>query len=297
MTNPRPAPTPLRKNLTGSFSSPAGGNPTGAMVEAAYAHHEVLARFVNCDVQPADLADAVRGAVAMGWLGFSLSLPHKQAVLPLLDDLAESAGLIGAVNCVVVGEDRRLTGNNTDGQGFVAALRTRVDPRGQRVVLFGAGGAARAIAVELALAGAAAVRIVNRDAAKAEAIAALLRERIGVDASASAWQGPYAIDEDATIAVNATSVGLAPHADAMLDVEPESLRSDLLVCDVIPNPPETAFLREAARRGATTLDGRWMLVNQAAINLGLWLGLDPDRAVMHEALSAAIGDWRHPTTS
>lgn len=290
-----PEPTPLRPTLTGSFSSPAGGNPTGAMVEAAYAHHGVLGRFVNCDVAPELLGDAVRGAVAMGWIGFNLSLPHKQAVIPLLDDLAPSAALIGAVNCVQI-TDRGLTGNNTDGQGFVQALRERRDPRGARVVLFGSGGAARAIAVELALAGAAEITVVNRSVERAAELARVVRDNSDAAATAVAWAGSFALPADADVVVNGTSIGLAPDTEARVDLVADTILPGMLVCDVIPNPPDTALLREARAHGAETLDGRSMLVNQAAINLGLWLGLDPDRAVMRSALDTAIGDWRHPTS-
>ena len=98
--------TPFLKLLTGSFSTPAGQNPTGVMVEAAYAHHDIPARYINCDVAPANLADAVRGAVAMGWIGFNCSLPHKQSVIKHLNEPGKSASLIGAVNCVVRRGDR-----------------------------------------------------------------------------------------------------------------------------------------------------------------------------------------------
>lgn len=288
-------PTPLRPNLTGSFSSPAGGNPTGAMVEAAYAHAGVLARFVNCDVPPERLPAAVRGAIAMGWIGFNLSLPNKQVVIPLLDRLAPSATLIGAVNCVQITDDG-LIGHNTDGQGFVQALRERRDPRGTRVVLFGAGGAARAIAVELALAGAARITVVNRHVERAEEIAAIVRESSATDAVAVAWDDTFEVPTGTDVVVNATSIGLAPDTGARVDVDPDTLGPGMLVCDVIPNPPDTALLREARAHGAETLDGRAMLANQAAINLGLWMGLEPDLDVMRAALDAAIGDWRHPTS-
>src|SRR6266545_6608208 len=96
------------KLLTGSFSTPAGGNPTGVMVEAAYAHHDIPARYINCDITPVNLTDAVRGAFAMGWIGFNCSLPHKQTVIPLLAELGKSASLIGAVNCVVRRKDRLI---------------------------------------------------------------------------------------------------------------------------------------------------------------------------------------------
>src|SRR5215218_9714824 len=147
--------------LTGSFSQGADDNPTVEMIEAAYRHHGIDARYINCEVGPAALADAVRGARAMGWAGFNCSIPHKVAVIEHLDGLAESAAVIGAVNCAVR-RDGAYVGENTDGQGFLTALRSVTDPRGKSVVVFGAGGAARAIAVEAALAGARRVTIVNR---------------------------------------------------------------------------------------------------------------------------------------
>ena len=139
--------------ITGCFAQPAAENPTVAMVEAAYRAAGLDARYLNCEVAPADLGDAVRGARAMQWAGFNCSIPHKVAVIEHLDELASSAAIIGAVNCVVR-RDGRLIGENTDGQGFLTSLRTVVDPAGKRVVVLGAGGAARAISVETALAGA-----------------------------------------------------------------------------------------------------------------------------------------------
>src|SRR6266545_3806406 len=146
--------------LTGSFATPAAENPTVAMIEAAYRHHGLDARYINCDVAPGLLGDAVRGARAMGWAGFNCSIPHKVPVIEHLDGLGDSAAVIGAVNCVVRRDDRYV-GENTDGQGFLSALRTVVDPAGTSFVVFGAGGAARAIAVEAALAGAGPITIVN----------------------------------------------------------------------------------------------------------------------------------------
>ena len=131
--------------LTGSFAQPAAENPTVAMIEAAYRHHGLEWRYVNCEVAPEQLAAAVRGARAMGWAGFNCSLPHKLTVIEHLDGLAPSAEIIGAVNTVVM-RDGLWIGENTDGQGFVEALRPVCDLEGQRVTLFGAGGAARAVA-------------------------------------------------------------------------------------------------------------------------------------------------------
>jgi shikimate dehydrogenase len=286
-----PTTDPLLPDLTGSFSTPAAGNPTGVMVEAAYAHHGIGARYINCDVAVDDLGDAVRGAKAMGWIGFNCSLPHKVAVIDHLDELAESAQLIGAVNCVVR-RDGRWIGANTDGQGFVASLRRVRDPRGQRVMILGAGGAARAIAVELALAGAAEIWVVNRSVAKAEEIAQLVTTHTSCACRAVEWSAEAVVPDSATVLINATSLGLPGTGE--LNVSVHSLPPGLVVCDVIPNPPDTPFLQRARQAGAETLDGRGMLLNQAAINVRLWTGIDPDREVMGAALDRAISSWAHP---
>jgi shikimate dehydrogenase len=274
--------------LTGSFAQPAAENPTVAMVEAAYRHHGLDARYLNCEVAPAGLGDAVRGARAMGWAGFNCSIPHKVAVIQYLDGLGRSAEVIGAVNCVVR-RGEKLIGENTDGQGFVQSLRTVADPAGQHLVLFGAGGAARAIGVETALAGAARITVVNRGASRGQELARLLSERTPAQAEFVAWDGPYAVPGSATIVVNATSIGLYPDVEARLDLDLDSLRPDLVVADVIPNPPSTPLLRQAAARGCRTLDGLGMLVNQGVIGIKHWTGVDADPGVMRRTLTELFG--------
>jgi shikimate dehydrogenase len=270
--------------LTGSFATPADENPTVAMIEAAYRHHGLDARYINCDVAPAALGDAVRGARAMGWAGFNCSIPHKLAVIEHLDELAESAELIGAVNCVV-DRDGRWIGENTDGQGFVASLHTVIDPAGASLVLFGAGGAARAIAVESALAGAARIIVVNRAAARGAELVELLNTRTSARAELAVWDGTYRVPEGADIVVNATSIGLFPDVDARLDLDLETVRPGMVVADVIPNPPRTRLIQDAQERGATVLDGLGMLVNQGVISIRHWTGVEADPAVMRRTLS------------
>jgi shikimate dehydrogenase len=262
--------------LTGSFATPAAENPTVAMVEAAYRHHDLDARYINCDVAPDGLGDAVRGARAMGWAGFNCSIPHKVAVIEHLDGLADSAAVIGAVNCVVR-RDGRYIGENTDGEGFLTSLRTVVDPAGKSLVVLGAGGAARAIAVEAALAGAAAITIVNRDPERGSGLVALLEERTQARADLVIWDLTYRVPDTSDIVVNATSIGLYPDIEGRPDLDPDSLRLGVVVADVIPNPPRTPLLRDAAARGCTVLDGLGMLVNQGAISIRHWTGSMPTR--------------------
>ena len=276
------------RTITGSFADPAAENPTIAVMEAAYAHHGMAAQYLNCEVPPTNLGDAVRGAKAMGWAGFNCSIPNKVEVIQYLDGLADSARIIGAVNCVVIGPDG-LIGHNTDGQGFVESLRTITDPASKSMTIFGAGGAARAIAVESALAGASRITIVNRNAERGTTVAKAVAEHTGVPTTFETWETKYRIDPTTDIVVNATSIGLFPDIDAQLDLDVQSLTPAMVVADVIHNPPQTHLLRAAHDQGCTTLDGRGMLVNQARVNIRLWTGIDADGPIMRTVLDNLFG--------
>jgi len=270
--------------LVGSFAMPAGENPTVAMIEAAFRHHGLNWRYINCEVAPQDLGDAVRGARAMGWRGFNCSIPHKVAVIEYLEGLGRSAEIIGAVNTVVRHEDGRLIGENTDGKGFVRALSEVTEPSGQRAVLFGAGGAARAVAVEMALAGVSHITVVNRSPARGEAVARLIDDRTPASAEYRPWEGSFRVPQGTRLVVNATSVGLYPDVDATPDIDHDSLTPDMVVADGIHNPPLTKLLRAAQARGCKTADGLGMLVGQGVIGLKHWTGIDADAGVMRRAL-------------
>jgi shikimate dehydrogenase len=156
-------------------------------------------------------------------------------------------------------------------------------------VFLGAGGAARAMTVELALAGAKHITVVNRSVARGEELVSLLRQRTPVDAEFVRWVGEYSVPEDADILINATSIGLLPDVHSVPAVVVESIRPGLLVCDVIPNPPKTAFLKAAGARGARTLDGLGMLVHQGAVAFKMWTGVDAPIPVMYRALAEVFG--------
>jgi len=269
--------------LTGSFSQSAAGNPTVAMIEAAYRHHGLDWRYINCEVTPEKLGDAVRGARAMDWAGFNCSLPHKVTVIEHLDGLGESAAIMRAVNCAVRRGDRYI-GENTDGKGFLLSLAGIVDPRGKRVVLFGAGGAARAIGVELALAGARAILVVNRTAERGMEIVRVINDNTPAKAELTTWQREYKVHPETDIVINATSIGLYPRVHDRLDLDIESLKPGMVVADVIPNPPRTHFVKDAEARGCTTVDGLGMLVNQGVIGIKYWTDVDVDPSAMRQKL-------------
>jgi len=274
--------------LTGSFSTSAAQNPTVAIMEAAYGAADLDVRYINCEVPSDKLTDAVRGAIGMGWLGFNCSIPHKEAILEFLDELAPSAQIIGAVN-TVINNDGRLTGENTDGQGFVESLRSVRDPKDAQFVIFGAGGAAKAIAVESALAGARSVTIVNRTVDRGQHLAALVDSRTSASARFMPWSTNFAIPEGADIVINATSIGFHPNTDQTLDVDTATFAPGMVVADVVANPPMTTWLQAAERAGCTPLTGLGMLVNQALVNARLWTGQTLDAQVMHRALEEALG--------
>lgn len=273
--------------LVGSMSQGAAGNPTVAMIEAAFAHHGLHWRYVNMEVAPADLADAVRGARAMGFRGFNCSMPHKVAVIQHLDGLGESAAIMGAVNCVVR-RGEQLIGENTDGKGFLKSLREVIDPRGKSVVLLGAGGAARAIAVELGIAGVQHISVVNRDERRGSELAALLHKKLVPSVTCVPWSGDYAIPAGTDVLINGTSIGLYD-ADARIPLEVSTLAPGLVVADVIFSPPRTRFIREAQARGCRVIDGLGMIVNQGVVSIEYWTGITPDPAVMRRAVEVALG--------
>jgi len=280
------APT-FQQELTACFGQPVRENPTHPMVEAAYRHHGLPWRYLTIEVAPDELAEAVAGARAMGFAGFNCTIPHKVAVIEHLDGLGESAEVMGAVNCVVRRGDQ-LIGENTDGKGFVSALEPVAKIAGCCVALLGAGGAARAIAVELALAGAAQITIINRTVSRGEELAELVSERTPATCEFQLWDGDVAVAEDCDVLVNATSIGLYPDIDARISVDVSTLRPGLVVADVIPNPPRTRLVRDAEEAGCIVIDGLGMLVNQGVIGIRYWTGVDPDPAVMRAALQEVL---------
>jgi shikimate dehydrogenase len=278
-----------KAELVGVFGHPVAENPTVVMLEAAFAELGLNWRYLTIEVLPEDLAAAMKGMRAFNMRGVNLTIPHKVAVLEYLDEVRPAAALMGAVN-TVIREGDRLIGENTDGKGFMTALTgdAGFSPQGKRAVVLGAGGAARAITVELSLAGVERLTVVNRAPERGRELVALLNSRTPVKADFQPWIGAYAIPAGTDLLVNATSIGLFPNVDARPEIAYESIVPGMVVCDVII-APSTPFLDEAKRHGAKTLDGLGMLVYQGAIGFKLWTGLDAPVKVMHDALARALG--------
>ena len=284
----KPSPNFLQ-GLTACFGYPVAENPTQAMIEPAYKAMGLDWRYLTIEVLPENLAEAVRGAKAMGFRGFNCTIPHKVEVMKYLDELTPAAAKIGAVNCVAI-KNGKLLGENTDGKGFLQSVRELRSVEGAKVVLLGAGGAARAIAVELALAGASHITVVNRSVERGLELEKRIQDQTSAKTAFVPWQGTFVPDKSVDLVVNSTSIGLFPDVDARIAVSLDQLSDDCIVCDVIPNPPKTNLMRDAQARGLRTLDGLGMLVNQGVIGIELWTdGQSPDPTVMRASLEAIFG--------
>ena len=275
--------------LVGVFGQPVAENPTGVMQEAGFASAGLNWRYLNFEVPPDKLEAAMQALDTLGMRGINLTIPHKVAVIEHLDELSPEARAIGAVNTVRI-EGGKKIGENTDGKGFLRGVRTDagMDPKGKRVVMLGAGGAARAIGTELVLAGAAELLVVNRSAERGSTMVADLQSATGGSVVFEQWRGTFAVPDDCDLFVNATSIGLYPDVDAMPPVDLSGAREDMLVADAVFNPPETRLLATAKAHGLPTLDGLSMLVYQGVIAFEMWTGKSPDEAAMKAALKEAL---------
>jgi shikimate dehydrogenase len=229
--------------------------------------------YVPLAVSPERLKDALPGLVALGFRGCNVTMPHKQTAMPLLHRVNETAQRIGAVNTIVVEEDGTLSGFNNDGNGFVQSLRdTKPDWRADEgpILLLGAGGAARAVVVALLENGARQIRIANRTAEKAQAIA----KEFGSAVTSIAWVDRNAAIAEPALLVNCTDRGMV--GKPALDIDLARLAPTTLVADLIYTPLETPFLADTRLRGCVTVNGLGLLLNQARLAFKAWFGVLPD---------------------
>ena len=278
-----------RSELVGAFGCPIDENPTGVMEEAAFAAAGLDYRYLTIKVDREDIETAMKAVRALHMRGINLTIPHKVSAIPFVDELSPEAQIIGAIN-IVVNNDGVLWGDNTDGKGFLKALTDRgITVEGKTITVLGAGGASRAISVVCALQGASRLHIINGSVERGSELVTLLTEKTPAKADLIRWENTTAIPDDTDILVNATSVGLYPNVDQKPDIDYDTIQSKMVVCDVIFNDPNSLFLQESAQRGAVTVNGLGMLVNQGALNFKLWTGQDAPVDVMTEVLRREFG--------
>ena len=277
-----------QEQLVGVFGDPVDENPSVVIEQAAFDACGLPLRYLTIQVRDEDLGAAMNGLRAMNFTGINITMPHKLNVLRYLDEVAEDARIMGAVN-TVFWKDGKLHGENTDGKGFMRSLHDAgVDVTGKKAVILGAGGVARAITVELANAGIGHIRLVNIIREQGEELAALLNTKTHAKADFTFWSGTYAIPADTDILVNATSIGFADPSQRP-DVDYDTILPSMIVCDVIPNQIQTQFLKAAAARGCRTFNGLQMLVNQGALAFEFWTGQSAPVQTMTDALKREYG--------
>jgi len=247
--------------------------------------------YVPFAVTPDQVTATVQAVRALDLVGLNVTIPHKLAVLPLMDEVSAEARALGAVN-TIINDDGRLRGRNTDGEGFLRSLREiGGDVTGRRVALIGAGGSARAVALAVAKAAVAKLTIINRTVEKAELVAEMVQAAqpgaavkvLGLETE----EAGQAVRE-AQVVIDSTAVGMYPHHETAPVIPVEWLQREQTVCDLTYNPRETVLLKAAKAVGAITLDGTGMLVHQGALALEYWTGREAPVEVMREALLAGL---------
>lgn len=269
------------------------GNPIAHSLSPAMQNAGIQAAgldyaYIAMPVLNENLRAAVEGLRALGFRGFNVTIPHKQAIMEYLDEIHEDAKIIGAVNAVK-NENGHLTGYNTDVTGFIEGMKQQgFSPSGKNAVLLGAGGAARAIIWGLIKEKVSTLTIGVRNTAKAQPVADYFSQYMHIQVLN--WDSPEfaARLPQAHLLINSTPLGMTPHTDAMPPVNWDLIRPDTFAYDIIYTPAETLFLKTAREHGCQTLNGEAMLVGQGAEAFRLWTGLTLPQAPMATALRAAL---------
>ena len=276
-----------RTRIVGVIGDPVEHSRSPQMHNAAFAKAGLDYVYVPFHVRPNDLAAAIAGFKASNVVGINVTLPHKQAVISHLTSISREAELIGAVNTLTF-TDEGIYGDNTDAPGVLRALEENENmsvPVGENVIVLGAGGAARAVVVALALAGVASITIANRTVERAVALAEELGQKTGISMQGLGLadaQLPVAVHESRLLLNTATVSMDATHP---LLISADWLQPNTIVYDIVYTPPVTPLMRDAAARGCETLGGIGMLVHQGAIAFEKWTGIAPCTETMREALS------------
>jgi len=278
--------------LVGLIGWPVAHSLSPAMHAAAFAEFGLNWRYIPLPVRPGGAAEAPRALKVLGFVGANVTVPHKTTIIEGLDALSDEARAIGAVNTVVIAEapdgTQTAHGHNTDAEGFVDSLRrAEMLPAGERAVVVGAGGAARAVVLALLREGASEIVVLSRRIDEARRLA----DRFGAPVRARPFEREALVDaaRGATLMVNATPVGMAPREAESIWPDGVRVPSGLAVVDLVYTPRDTRLLRQARGSGALALGGLEMLIAQGAASFALWTGKRPSLATMRRACDAALG--------
>ena len=280
-----------RTKIVGLMGHPVSHSVSPEMHNAAFEALNINFCYIPIPVESEDLKKALDGIRALKIVGVNVTIPHKEAIIPLLDEVTKLPRLMGAVN-TILNQDGKLIGYNTDGPGFVDSLKSdaKVDPKGKKVVVLGAGGASKAVSIMLAEAGARSLVITDIIIEKAENLAEYVKSHFEIESTVCPVESrdlQSSINE-CNILVNTTPVGMHPKVEASPLPDGIKIPSGIQVCDLIYNPPETKFLKIARESGAKTLNGIGMLVRQGALSFSIFTGKDAPVDIMKKAALEAL---------
>jgi shikimate dehydrogenase len=280
---------PPQKQLTTMIGHPVAENPIDQMFDAVFAHYGLHWQFWKSDVATeAQVGAAIGGIRALGFAGACITVPWKVASIPFLDEVDADVKAIGAANYMTIRESR-LIGHNNDGKGVVKAIRKVTEIKGKRVVMLGAGGAGRAMAVELAWAGASHLTLITRREAQGVEVAQTVTRAAGVPCDWQPWVGEVQVPAGTQILMNATHLGCAPEMEPV-PVNWETISPETTVVDVITNPRITPFLKAAQEKGCPIVDGVEMLVQLAMQIFEEWTEIKPEEKIFQQAVAKALGE-------
>jgi len=278
--------------LTGLIGSPVSKSLSPLIHNTAFQLLGLDCVYLAFDIKNSELEKAVTGLKALQAKGFNVTMPHKQNVMKFLDVISLEAGLTGSVN-TVVNTNGRLTGHNTDGKGFVRALEDEgISVKDKHVVIAGAGGSARSVAIQLAMDGASRLTLLNRTLEKVVTVSQIIREnfsRCQVDAAALSERRLGGALSEADIMINCTPLGMYGQSGESIITDAGILRPATVVCDLVYQPPKTRLLRLAEQKGCVTINGLGMLLWQGALAFELWTGTKMPVEKVREKISLFTG--------
>ncbi len=276
-----------RTKIFGIFGHPVEHTFSPGMHNSAFVALKMDACYVPFAVHPDQLREAVNAVIPLKLSGLNITVPHKEKIIPFLDELSQEARLIGAVNTIEI-RGEKLIGHNTDGRGFLRSLKEQAgfSPRGKKIFLIGSGGAARAVAFSLALSGASKIWLRDVDAKKAEVLAADINKKTNIAVVSLPEHALSSAASEADCLINATPIGLKKGDP--LPVPSRIIEARHLVVDLVYNPPETPLLKAARMKKAKSLSGLGMLLYQGVIAFEIWTRKKAPVSVMQKALSLQI---------